>query len=120
MGHGFSQDLHNRVEEALHAGICAVPQSRSEAKRFRRALRAGVVMSPYQNLYVDPGEWKELKKGQKERIIIKSLALAHPKWTFAGTSAAIVHGLEVPYSLMGTVHLATQRPTHIRNHKGFV
>lgn len=71
-------------------------------------------------MYIRTEAWDSLNRRKQEEFVIRTLATRHPDWTFADTSAAIVHGLEVGYSLMGSIHLATQRTLHIRNRRGIV
>lgn len=59
----------------------------------------------------------------RERTIrtIRTLGLLHPSWVFCGYSAAVIHGLQVPNTVLGSVHYCANGTSHrgsplIRHH----
>ena len=120
MGRKLAKDLCARFDETFAAGKCVAPENVTDAKRLRRACKAGLIDSPFPHLYVRAESWNAINRRAQETAVIKTIAERHPEWVFAGVSAAIVHGLEVPYALMGNIHLATKQSTHTRNRGRFV
>ena len=113
MGKGIRADLKARLIEAHSQGKCLVPVSPSDAKRLARARKRGDVVSPARRVYALPELWDTLKPVQQEAHKLRALSALNPSWVFAEASAAVLHGLSVPYRLMGTIHLAV--PTHVHS-----
>lgn len=115
MARGIGRDLYGRLDAAFEKGECLTPVSRNDAARLRRARRAGAVESPWPGMYARPESWTGLTRRVQEEFVIRTLARCHPTWTFAGVSAAVMHGLDVSYSHMDRIHLATPRSAHTRD-----
>lgn len=115
MKRGVQRDLINRFEQAHAERLCVIPESASDARRLRYALKRHDVVSPAPQVYALPRIWDKLKPTERELYRIRSLAKAHPTWAFCDVSAAVVHGLQVPYGLLGRAHIACDRNTHARN-----
>lgn len=120
MATGIRKDLRKRLEEAHANGICLTPESASDARRLRAALKRRDVISPAPQVYALPELWATLKPTQHERQRVRALAKLHPNWVFANVSAAVLHGLSVSYGLLGRVHLACTRNTHARNTEHYI
>ena len=118
MARGIRSDLRSRFEKAHEDGRCLVPSSPSEAKRLSRALARGDICSPAHRVYALPELWKELNPKQKELCKLRALSTLHPTWVFAGVSAAVLHGLQVSYSLLGTTYVADDPAKPSRPHPG--
>ena len=117
MGKGIGQDLMNRLRDAHDSKMCLVPESPTEARCLRKALKRADVVSPATSVYALPGLWDKLSPLDKELYKVRALARLHPDWVFAGPSAAVIQGLYVSYRLLGTTHVATSRPSHSRSSK---
>ena len=74
-------------------------------RALRRRVAAGTLVSPYRNLYARTSYWESLNPRQRLMHLILSLAMRYPHWTFAATSAAIVHELELPWTCIGNLHV---------------
>ncbi|NEG95202.1 hypothetical protein GFD17_00190 [Bifidobacterium sp. SMB2] len=64
-----------------------------------RRRKAGILVSPYRNLYARIPYWNALNPIERHMHVAKALAMQHPSWVFAGLTAACAHGLEHGYSL---------------------
>ncbi|PST46555.1 hypothetical protein CPA40_05385 [Bifidobacterium callitrichos] len=86
---------------------CAIGESRSLYHALRRRAEALELVNPYPNLYSDAGYWRGLNSEQQSMHVIRALSRMHPKWVFAGLSAACVYGYQHAYSLHdGSVYIA--------------
>lgn len=112
---GIRSDLRERLCEAHQNRTCLVAQSASEAHRLRSACRRKDVLCPAPQVYALPELWDELKPPQQERYRLRALAQLHPDWVFTSYSAAVMHGLEVSYRLLGDVHVMTSLEAHSRS-----
>ncbi|WP_225431689.1 type IV toxin-antitoxin system AbiEi family antitoxin domain-containing protein [Bifidobacterium platyrrhinorum] len=88
---------------------CAAPREESLRRACHRRLRAGELVSPYPGLYADNGYWRNLNTEERSLHVIRGLAMKHPRWVFAGLSAACLHGFQHAYALHdGTVFIASR------------
>lgn len=115
MGKGIRSDLKERLFIAHERGECIIPVSRSDSRRLERALKRGELISPAPAVYALPRLWKALNPLEQESRKLYALAKLHPTWVFASYSAAVLHGLDVSYSLLGPIHLACDSKAHSRS-----
>lgn len=104
-------ELLARVNEAFSARRCYRPASHGEAQMLRRHIRDGSIVEPFPRLFAPGDVWKQLARPDQERYVIRGYAWAHPDAVFCSLSAAVMHGLPVSYSLLGTLHLYASSPT---------
>lgn len=98
------------LRDAEHEHRCAVPGDRALYHALRRRVGAREVVSPYPNLFADIAYWDSLNAEDRSLHMIRALARIHPKWTFAGLSAACVYGYHHAYSLHdGSVSIASPK-----------
>ena len=95
-----------KLQSALAKGRLYAPESESERRGLRRRMAKGTVASPYKGLYTVKDQWERIQKREQYRIIIDTIAELYPTWTFCSYSAAVLYGLEVPYSEMKCIHIA--------------
>ncbi|NMM99648.1 hypothetical protein G1C96_0226 [Bifidobacterium sp. DSM 109958] len=105
---------HPRIEglldEAQRDERCATGRSDADRKALNRRVAAGELINPYPNLYMRVASWNDLTVMRRAMHVAKGLALLHPRWTFAGLTAATVHGFDHSTSLHdGTVAIASSR-----------
>ncbi|NEG54607.1 hypothetical protein [Bifidobacterium platyrrhinorum] len=92
---------------------CAIGENRALYHALRRRTKSLEVTSPYPNLFADAAYWESLNPEERSLHVIRALARLHPKWIFAGLSAACVYGYQHGYSLHdGSVFIACE---HGRN-----
>lgn len=80
----------------------------SQCRALLRLKQHGKLVSPYHNVYVRTDYFKTLNPIQKAQHLARTLTLIHPHWQFAGPSAAAMLGLNVPWSMLKLVYIATQ------------
>lgn len=86
---------------------CVIGSSRPIRQACKRRLDTGELVSPYRNLYMERTYWDALDPEERSLHVIRALARLHPRWVFAGLSAACLYGFEHAHSLHdGTVHIA--------------
>lgn len=120
----MTRDVRQHIDSMLHdaekATRCCAPISRAEREHMRKAQNAGIVINTWRGLYARPAYWAELRTTEQTRHIIRGLALLHSSWVFAGPTAAVMHGLDVPNSFQKSLYLATTRKTHYVPSDGFI
>ncbi len=84
---------------------CYVAQSADERRCLNRRVGKGVVR-PAVGLYAAEEIWKSLEPDEQGLRIIRGMAGQKPGIAFCGASAAIIHGLDVPWRDVGQVHVA--------------
>ena len=96
-----------RLRAAFDERRCYVPRSDDEARLLRRHALEGEVAEPFPRLFAPAALWDGLRPNERELQIIRGYAQAHPDAVFCSTSAALLHGLPVSFSQLGTIHLYT-------------
>lgn len=110
------------LDEASRRGSCFGPRNRNDRAALSRRVEKGLVVSPYPGVYASPSFWNSLshKPEQQERAILLGIAMLHPSWVFCHVSAAIIHGLNVPYRMHGAIHVANLNGSSSRQSKQVV
>lgn len=96
-----------RLRAAFDERRCYMPRSDDEARLLRRHALEGEVAEPFPRLFAPAALWDGLRPNERELQIIRGYAQAHPDAVFCSTSAALLHGLPVSFSQLGTIHLYT-------------
>ena len=60
--------------------------------------------------------WISLNRTQRTIHLVRGLAALHPDWVFCGVTAAVVHGLSVPFPAQQGIEVAVMRRSHSRSH----
>lgn len=111
-------DVRSLLEDAESAGRCYVPVSRDIAQRFNRLARSGEVISPLRGMFVRAQTWNDLHPDTRDLFKIRALAAQHPNWVFCRQSAALVHGLWIPWKACGDIHVMTTVDSNCQNASG--
>lgn len=119
MTKSVARHIESMLDDAEAAHRCCAPTTRVEREHMGKALRLRMAISPCRGLYVRQAYWAKLGTTERTRHIMRGLALLHASWVFAGPTAAVAHGLEVPNSCQGAIYLATSRKAHLSPTKGF-
>ncbi|MCH9276966.1 hypothetical protein JS533_011935 [Bifidobacterium amazonense] len=107
---------HKRVTALLKTAEqerrCAIGDGGALYHALRRRVRSLEVVSPYPNLFARTEYWDTLNPEERSLHTIQALTMIHPRWTFAGLSAACVYRYQHSYSLHdGTVSIASSQGT---------
>lgn len=122
MAHCNDQLIEQLLTQAEQEGRCLIPPSTAIRKALLRRIGSTIV-SPMPGLFARKTRWKELNRAQRHVEIVRTLALAHPDWTFCSFSAACLLGLEVSWQHLNVVHVCSAtkpsaRPgTRIQRHQ---
>lgn len=75
----------------------------------------GILGEPYPNHFARLPYLANLSLRGKMYHLLRTISYLHPSWTFCFFSAAAIHGLQVPYALLDTVHVGVieQQNRHI-------
>ncbi len=114
----MSKEVDARVEGWMAVSererTCYVPQGKSEARCLARRVGKGIVR-PARGLYARQDVWDKLEPDEQAVWIIRGMAGLRPGLAFCGPSAAIIHGLDVPWRELDRVHVAEQSGCHARS-----
>lgn len=92
---------------------------------FGRRVESGELVCVLPRIYARAETWKALMPDQRHLYELRALHEIHPGWVFCGLSAAVAHGLNVSYQLLGkplastssgrsTLHSGSVRGTQVR------
>ncbi len=84
---------------------CYVAQSADERRYLNRRVGKGAVR-PVVGLYAAEEAWNALEPDERALRIVRGMAGQKPGIAFCGPSAALVHGLDVPWRDLEQVHVA--------------
>ena len=107
--------LERQMEEAWATGKFLCPKTAADRAGAGRLIRRGCYVRPFRGLYCEKKRFEALAPDEVHRRIVKSLAAAHPSWTFCSVSAAVILRLPVSYHLLEKVHVVTNTCTPIRD-----
>lgn len=95
--------------EAERSESLLIAECANQRRQLNRLVRSGELFTPAPSVYVRKDYWRERNPAEKTMLLARALATVHPNWVFCGATAALLGGLEVPYSFLGHVHVAANR-----------
>lgn len=111
--------LTREVEEILDRAEAseALATYNSERTRYKmsRLAHAGQLVVPMPRLYARKTYWEELNERERMLHKMRGLYSMDSGVVFAGTSAAVAHGLWVSYDVLGRPVIATSASAHSRS-----
>lgn len=84
----------------------AYASTRAEAIGLQRRVAASRAVEPSKGYFARSEYYLGLSERARAMHLVRAMARSHPDYVFSSYSAALVHGLQVPYALLDTVHLA--------------
>lgn len=106
MAHCNDQLIEQLLTQAEQEGRCLIPPSTAIRKALLRRIDSTII-SPMPGLFARKMRWKGLNRAQRHVEIVRTLALAHPDWTFCSFSAACLLGLEVSWRHLNVAHVCS-------------
>ena len=91
--------LNGLLDEAESEHRCACGMTDAMRRALRRRALAGELVNPYRNVYARREYWGTLTPVDRMLHVARALAQLHPRWVFAGLTAATAHGLEHAWGL---------------------
>lgn len=104
MSERVDRELDELLCVAERRGTCLVPGEERHAVALRR--RAPAVVSPARGMYARAQWWDGLEASGRAFALMRGLQELHPDWVFCGPSAALAHGADVSWPMLGRVHVA--------------
>lgn len=95
------------AKESEGRGACFEQGARQLKPLFDRRVDAGELVSPLPRIYARKEIWDALTPSARHLHELRALHELHPDWTFCGVSAAVAHGLNVSYPLIGKPFAST-------------
>jgi len=106
--------LSKRLLKAQAQGLCFLPQPDFNGTGLRTQRRLGTLLELLPGLFIDPTFWDSLKYEEKSQVLFQSVIKKHPRWIFAGTSAAWVHGFTKTLRILTPITVLSKNGTHPR------
>lgn len=104
------------LDEAEKNGRCVTSPCPANRKALRTRASKSKVIEPSTNSFVRPEYWDSPTPEQRLRHVVQAMARRHPSWTFCFSTAALIHGLEVPRPLLKKIHInARGRAGHVHD-----
>lgn len=88
------------------------PRSGSILQLAKQLAAEGLLEEVYPGYYARHSYLAPLSPRGRMYHLIRTLAYRHPSWTFCLYSAAIIHGLQVPYALLNKAHVGVDRSSN--------
>ena len=114
MGRKMAADLERALDIAEQEHSCYVYQNERERQVLGRQVGEGLVR-PCPGIFVRAETWENLEPGEQALWVIRGLAGQQPDICFCGPSAALVHGLDVPWRSLRFAHAAGTHGSTARN-----
>ena len=108
-GMSIGSDLDFLFSEAEITSSCVSVQGSSMGNALVRRMNKGEVVRTAPGLYARAAYWSGLDPASRALHIIQGLCDQRPDRIFCFVSAALVHGLDVSYRLLGNAHIAASR-----------
>lgn len=107
--------LERALNEAESGLRFASPRSGRILQQAKQLVAEGVLEEVYPGYYARPLYLAPLSPRARMHHLIRSLVHRHPSWTFCLYSAAVVHGLQVPYALLTKAHIGVDKSSNRRS-----
>lgn len=107
--------IETRLDQSEEALCWLSPNSRAEYQALRRRTVAGDLREPFPGLFGRAATYEALGPRGCAYRTLKTLVRLHQDWCFCSFSAAVLHGIHVPFAHLDTVHLAVSPGRYCAN-----
>ena len=108
MSRAVDERVRASLDEAESRGACLDAGKRTMCRELALRAEKGELVCPLPRLYARSDYWRELAPDQWALHQMRGLARLRPQWVFAGSSAAVAHGLPVTYGLFKTLEVVSE------------
>lgn len=98
------------LKDAERRQACLESSSEQLHRLLETRAKTGELVSPLPQLYARAELWNQLDQTMRTAYLARGLQELHPSWVFCGTTAAVMHGLDVSWHI--------QDPLEISSHSG--
>lgn len=109
-----SEELEELLTQADRSRLCLCTTDSRCARNLQRAVVQGWVVSPQRGLFALAATWRKIDPFEQARRMVRTLALLHPEWVFAGPSAAVFQGLSVSNRDVRNIFVACTEDCHTK------
>lgn len=103
------QAVLDLVNEAHADGRLCIAHTHAQAQQLSQGVRCGLIVRPFRGVYALGSYWDDLKPEERILCAARTLREKHPGWIYAGTTAAVAHGLRVSWRHLSALCVATDR-----------
>lgn len=100
-------EVDELFRSAEESGRLVIGESRTIRKRLERLVDSGRAFRPSRGVYVRADYWRGLDGRQKALHVMRTLTERDHETVFSHVSAALAHGLEVPWRHARRLHAVT-------------
>lgn len=104
MGTRRDAEINQLLNEAEAQRSCLAACDRTLKEALDRRVGTRLVR-PRPRLFARTTYWEALDRIERERHVVRGLAMLHPGWTFSHASAALMHGLPVSLRHLRQAHI---------------
>lgn len=104
------QRVLDKFDRCDRQGLWLVPESHAEGVLLCRLREDGEVVCPCRGMFARSETYEAASPRVRSYKLVRTLGKAHPEWMFCLYSAAMIHGLQVPNSLLDKVHVVSGLP----------
>ena len=94
---------------------CALPLTDADISAVKRRVRTGEILRIWSGIFAQRLYWESLDAHEQVRHLVRTLAIQHPDWIFAGPTAAIMLGLDCSYRRLRPITIVARTGTHCRD-----
>lgn len=76
-------------------------------KLLEARVARGQLVSPLPRLYARRELWGRLDQTMRTIHLVHGLQMLHPDWVFCGTTAAVMYGIDVPWSVQSPIEICS-------------
>lgn len=95
------------LKDAERRQACLESFSEQLHRLLETRVRTGLLVSPLPRLYARAELWDRLDQTMRTAYLARGLQKLHPRWVFCGTTAAVMHGLDVSWEVQDPLEIAS-------------
>ena len=96
------------LKDAERRQACLESSSGDLHKLLEARVKTGLLVSPLPQLYARTELWDQLDQTMRTAHLARGLQELHPSWIFCGTTAAVMHGLDVSWHIQDPLEISSR------------
>lgn len=96
------------LKDAERRQACLESSSEQLHRLLEARVKTGLLVSPLPQLYARTELWDQLDQTMRTAHLARGLQELHPSWVFCGTTAAVMHGLDVSWHIQDPLEISSR------------